>query len=61
VLQSADGGSMPPAADVLDDAGAVVGRVTSAAADVALGPLARRVGPGAAVRVGDGTPAVVLR
>jgi tRNA-modifying protein YgfZ len=61
VLQSADGGSMPQVADVLDDDGAVVGRVTSAAADVALGPIARRVGPGVTVRVGDGTPAVVLR
>jgi folate-binding protein YgfZ len=61
VLQSADGGSMPPVADILDDAGATVGRVTSAAADVALGPVLRRVEPGAMVRIGDGTPAVVLR
>ena len=61
VLQSADGGSMPQVADVLDADGAVVGRITSAAADVALGPIARRVEPGAQVRVGDGTPAVILR
>ena len=61
VLQSADGASMPPVADVLDDAGAVVGRITSAAADVAMGPLARKVQSGATVRIGDGTPAVVLR
>ncbi len=61
VLQSADGAAMPPVADVLDDAGAVVGRITSAAADVALGPLARRVAAGATVRVAGGPPAVVLR
>jgi folate-binding protein YgfZ len=61
VLQSADGGSMPPVGDVLDDAGDVVGRITSAAGDVALGPVLRKVEPGATVRVGDGTPAVVLR
>ena len=61
VLQSADGGSMPPVADVLDGSDAVVGRITSAAADVALGPIARKVEPGTTVRVGDGTLAVVLR
>lgn len=61
VLQAADGGSIPPVADVLDDAGAPVGRVTSAAADVALGPIARKVEPGTTVRLGDGTPAVILR
>ena len=61
VLQSADGATMPPVADVLDDAGDVVGRVTSAAADVALGPVLRKVEPGGAVRLADGPAAVVLR
>lgn len=60
VLQSADGGSLPPAAEVTDADGADVGRVTSVAADVALAPVARRVEPGAEVRIG-GHPAVVLR
>jgi folate-binding protein YgfZ len=61
VLQSADGGSLPPTGDVVDETGEVAGRITSAAADVALGPLARRVEPGASVRAADGTLAVVLR
>ena len=61
VLQSADGGSMPPVADIHDDDGAVVGRITSASADVALGPVARKIEPGTTVRIGDGTPAVVVR
>lgn len=60
VLESADGGHLAPAGEVADAGGAVVGRVTSAAADVALAPLARRIEPGAEVRV-DGHPAVVLR
>ena len=61
VLQSADGASMPAAAEVFDADGQLVGRITSGAADVALGPIARKVETGATVRVGDGTPAVVLR
>jgi folate-binding protein YgfZ len=60
VLQSADGGSMPSVAEVFDGEGQPVGRITSAAADVAMGPIARKVEVGATVRVGDGTPAVVL-
>jgi tRNA-modifying protein YgfZ len=60
VLQSADGASLPPAGEVLDADGKVAGLVTSVAADVALAPLARRLEPGAVVRVG-GCQAVVLR
>lgn len=60
VLQSADGGTLVPAAEVVDPDGKAVGTTTSAAADVALAPLARRVEPGATVRVGDAV-AVVLR
>jgi folate-binding protein YgfZ len=47
-------------ADVLDDDGAAVGRITSAAAGVALGPVLRKVAVGATVRVGDAA-AVLLR
>lgn len=60
VLESADGGHLANSGEVTDAAGEMVGRVTSAAADVALAPLARRVEPGAEVRVA-GHPAVVLR
>lgn len=50
--------------EVLDGDGKAAGRVTSAASDpvrraaVALGPLARRVGPGASVTVGGRTATV---
>jgi folate-binding protein YgfZ len=45
-------GPVAAGAPVLDDAGAEVGHVTSAAVDVAMAPVARRVEVGAAVTVG---------
>jgi folate-binding protein YgfZ len=60
VLQSSDGAPLALGAEVVDG-GDVVGRVTSAALDVALGPVARRIEPGAAVRVGGEVTAVVVR
>jgi len=60
VLQSADGGTLTAAAEVVGPDGQPAGTTTSAAADVALAPVARRIEPGAEVRVGE-TLAVVLR
>jgi folate-binding protein YgfZ len=60
VLQSTDGGTLAVATEVLGPDGKPAGTTTSAAADVALAPVARRVEPGTEVRVG-GTLAVVLR
>jgi tRNA-modifying protein YgfZ len=54
------GGPVAAGSEVLDAEGKVVGRITSAAADVALGPIARRVEPGAAVSAG-GTSGSVTR
>jgi folate-binding protein YgfZ len=48
-------GAVEAGAEVLDADGKVVGRITSAAGDVAMGPIARRVDPGAAVTAA-GTP-----
>jgi len=60
VLRSVDGATLPPAAEVFGADGDSVGHVTSCAADVALGPVTRKVEPGAEVRVGA-VAAVVLR
>jgi folate-binding protein YgfZ len=53
-------GTVEVGAEVLDADGHAVGRVTSAAGEVALGPVLRKVEPGGAVTV-DGTSGSVLR
>lgn len=59
VLRSAGGEPLAAGAEVLDAAGQPVGRTTSAAGDVALGPVLRRVEPGSPVRVGSAAATVV--
>lgn len=59
ILQASGGGTLAAPAEVVGADGQAIGTTTSAAIDVALAPLARRIEPGAAVRVGDAT-AVVL-
>jgi folate-binding Fe-S cluster repair protein YgfZ len=53
-------GTVDAGAEVLDASGGAVGHLTSAAGDVAMGPIARKVGVGAAVAAG-GVAGEVLR
>jgi folate-binding protein YgfZ len=54
------GGAVTAGAEVLDADGKPAGHLTSAAGDVALGPIARRLEPGAAVSAG-GLPGTISR
>jgi hypothetical protein len=53
-------GAVAAGTDVLDAEGKAAGTLTSAAGDVALGPVGRRIEVGGAVRAGD-VPGVVER
>jgi folate-binding protein YgfZ len=59
VLRSVDGAPLTAGADVLGPDGASAGTATSAAGDVALGPLARKIEIGARVEVGGAVATVV--
>jgi folate-binding protein YgfZ len=54
------GAEVTAGAEVQDEDGLVVGRLTSAAGDVAMGPIARKLEPGAAVSAG-GVPGTLER